>query len=146
MSKKQWIITAAVVLAIVAVMSVFCFPRKASRVLDLPTEMPVSIWGEVLRDLEEPQSFRTRDTDQIAEAEALLEELELRRSGDDNCVTTYNGVYNAKVTLTYADGTRCDFFLYGDGRLRCDEKNYAAADAAVIEELMAKVRSWILAK
>ena len=73
MSKKQWIITAAVVLAIVAVMSVFCFPRKASRVLDLPTEMPVSIWGEVLRDLEEPQSFRTRDTDQIAEAEALLE-------------------------------------------------------------------------
>ena len=38
-----------------------------------PGVMPVSIWGEVQRDLEEPQSFRTRDADQIAEAMALLE-------------------------------------------------------------------------
>ena len=109
-----------------------------------PGVMPVSIWGEVQRDLEEPQSFRTRDADQIAEAMALLEKLDLQHIGDDDTVTIVNGEYNAKVALTYADETRYDLMLFGDGRLRYDEKNYTAADAAAVEELMEMIRSWIL--
>ena len=144
MRKKQWISVAAAMVAAVAVMCVFYFPRQAAKVLDLQEEMPVSIHATVSRAAEsvaDAEKYSTADAQKIADAVTCLRELRVRYLNSSS-VTTYHSQETAWITVVYADGSQRGIFFAPDGKLRYDDKNYSAVDAAPLKELMAQIKNW----
>lgn len=144
MRKKQWICVAAAVVAAVAVMCVFYFPRQAARVLDLQEEMPVSIHATVSRAAEsvaDAEKYGTADAQKLADAVTCLRELRVRYLNSSS-VTTYRSQETAWITVLYDDGSQRRIFFAPDGKLRYDDKNYSAVDAAPLKELMAQIKNW----
>ena len=144
MSKKRWISVAAAMVAAVAVMCVFYFPRQAAKVLDLQEQMPVSIHATVNRAAEsvaDAEKYSTADAQKVADAVTCLRELRVRYLNNSS-VTTYRSQETAWITVVYDDGSQRRIFFAPDGKLRYDDKNYGSVDAAPLKELMAQIKNW----
>ena len=141
MSKKQWIITAAIVLAIAAVLSIFYVPRKLERVMDLPAAEPVSIHGHVSGDVYTLlMSYKTDDIPAMEQFLAPLWDLQMRYTNNSNVYQV--GEVSADVTVRFADGSLCRFFISDNGTVRCNDKNYFCKDTEALKDLLAQIESW----
>lgn len=145
MSKKQWIITAAVVLAIVAVLSIFYVPRKLERVMDLPDAAPTVISGGVTVSIHEDiKNHKTTDAQEMAQVVDLLRSLKVKYVGGGD---TYRvGNEDANVAMGFADGSNRYFFFSNNGTVRYDDKTYFCEDKAALKELMETIRGWEVSK
>lgn len=141
MSKKQWTITAAVVLAIVAVMSIFYVPRKLERVMDLPDAAPTVISGGVAEDIQSDiKNYKTDDAQEMAQVMDLLRSLKVKYVGGGSAYRV--GKVDANVAMGFADGSNRYFFFSDNGTVRYDDKTYFCEDKAALEDLLEIIRGW----
>lgn len=141
MSKKQWILTAAVVAALVTVLCIFYFPRKADWVMDLSGEMPVSAYAYVTHGMEDTVKYQTEDPREMAKMVEHLGALKMRYLNSRSLYTIRSGE-DARVIVKYADGSWNLFVFATSGEVRYDNKNYQAIDVAPLETLMTQIKSW----
>ena len=79
MTKKQWIITAAIILAIVTAMSLYYVPRIVGRTVNLPDGEPLLIKGFVSNEVKNPiLDCKTEDAEEMAAFLAALQPVEMR--------------------------------------------------------------------
>ena len=143
MTKKDWIITAAIVLAIVAALSVFCVPRRLDRVLGLNDETPTRISGHVSTDIF--ASIRSYKPVSEQEMTAFLETLQTAQVTYVNGKNVYQvGDVCADVVVHYGEDQRCIFFLSDNGTIHYGNKNYKCKDTAVLKALLTQIESWEL--
>ena len=143
MSKKQWIVTAAIILAIVAALSVFCVPRRLDRVLGLNDETPTRISGHVSTDTF--ASIRSYKPVSEQEMTAFLETLQTAQVTYVNGKNVYQvGDVCADVVVHYGEDQRCIFFFSDNGTIHYGNKNYKCKDTAVLKALLTQIESWEL--
>lgn len=141
MSKKQWAVIAGVVLILAAALCVFYFPRKAERVLDLCEKTPTGAYAYVTRGVEDSIKYVASDAQEVAQMEEHLKGMKLRYLNSSSIYTIRSGE-DARVIVTYDDGSWKQFTFVVSGEVRCNDKNYQAIDAAPLEALMAQIKSW----
>ena len=140
MSKKQWTVTAVIVLVIVAALCIFYMPRDLERVIGLPDVAPEAIAGKIEGDVNEPiQAYKTDDTQKIEVFVSLLRELQVTYINGSSAYPI--GEVSADVTMA-VDGGFCRFFISDNGTVRCNDKNYRCKDAAALRDLLAQIESW----
>ena len=145
MSKKQWIITAAVVLAIVTALCVFCVPRKLEKVMDLPDAAPTTMSGGVTVSIhEDSQNYKTDDAQEMAQVMDLLRSLKVKYVGGGDAYAV--GKKDANVGVRFADGSSRAFFFSDNGTIRYDDKTYFCEDKAALESLLEIICCWELSK
>ena len=144
MSKKQWIITAAVVLAIVTALSIFYVPRTLAKVMDLPDAAPTTMIGGVTVSIhEDSQNYKTDDAQEMAQVMDLLRSLKVKYVGGDAYAV---GKKDANVGVRFADGSSRAFFFSDNGTIRYDDKTYFCEDKAALESLLEIICGWELSK
>lgn len=141
MSKKQWSLIAAVVLVIVAALCIFYMPREAERVLDLGEKTPTGAYAYVTRGAEDSVKYVASNAQEVAQMEAQLKGMKLRYLNSSSIYTVRSGE-DARVIVTYEDGSWKKFTFAVSGEVRCNDKNYQAIDAGPLEALMAQIKSW----
>lgn len=143
MSKKQWIITAAIILAIVTALSVFYVPRIVGRTVNLPDGEPLLIKGFVSNEVKNPiLDCKTEDAEEMAAFLAALQSIEMRYVDRKNIYEV--GKFSADVFIRYEDGGEFRIFLSDNGTVRYDDKNYRCNDPAALQDLLTQVQSWEL--
>ena len=143
MTKKDWIITAAIVLAIVTALSIYCVPRRLDRVLGLNDETPTRISGHVSTDIF--ASIRSYKPVSEQEMTAFLETLQTAQVTYVNGKNVYQvGDVCADVVVHYGEDQRCVFFFSDNGTIHYGNKNYKCKDTAVLKALLTQIESWEL--
>lgn len=143
MSKKQWIITAAIILAIVTALCVFYVPRRLDRVLGLDDETPTRISGHVSTDTF--ASIRSYKPVSEQEMTAFMETLQTAQVTYVNGKNVYQvGDVCVDVVVHYGEDQRCIFVFSDNGAVHYDNKNYKCGDTAVLKDLLTQVQSWEL--
>ena len=143
MTKKDWIITAAIVLAIVTALSIYCVPRRLDRVLGLNDETPTRISGHVSTDIF--ASIRSYKPVSEQEMTAFLETLQTAQVTYVNGKNVYQvGDVCADVVVHYGEDQRCIFFFSDNGTIHYGNKNYKCKDTAVLKALLTQIESWEL--
>ena len=140
MSKKQWIITAAVVLAIVTALCVFYVPRSVERTVNLPDSEPLFIQAFVSDEVNTIIGYKTEDAEEMAAFLAALQPVEMRYI---NRKSVYEvGEVGADVFIRYEDGSDLRIYLSNNGAVRYDNKNYKCNDPAALKGLLPQIESW----
>ena len=143
MTKKDWIVTAAIILAIVTALSIYCVPRRLDRVLGLDNEMPTRISGHVSTDIF--ASIRSYKPVSEQEMTAFLETLQTAQVTYVNGKNVYQvGDVCADVVVHYGEDQRCIFFFSDNGTIHYGNKNYKCKDTAVLKALLTQIESWEL--
>lgn len=140
MKKKYWILGTAAVL-----LCVFYFPHKAERVLDLCEKTPTGAYAYVTRGAEESVKYVAPDGQEVVRMAAQLEEVKLRYLNSSDIYTVRSGE-DARVVVTYDDGSWKLFVFAVSGEVRCNDRNYQAVDAAPLETMMAQIKGWEVGK
>lgn len=143
MSKKQWIVTAAIILAIVTALSLYYVPRSVDRTVNLPDNEPLFIQGFVSDGVKDPiLGYKTEDAEEMAAFLAALQPVEMRYI---NRKSVYEvGEVGADVFIRYEDGNDLRIYLSDNGAVRYDNKNYKCKDPAAVKDLLTQVQSWEL--
>ena len=141
MSKKQWIVTAAIILAIVTALSIYCVPRSVDRTVNLPDSEPLFIQGFVSDGVKDPiLGYKTEDAEEMAAFLAALQPVEMRYI---NRKSVYEvGKVGADVFIRYEDGNDLRIYLSDNGAVRYDNKNYKCSDPAALKDLLTQIQSW----
>ena len=141
MSKKQWIVTAAIILAIVTALSLYYVPRSVDRTVNLPDSEPLFIQGFVSDGVKDPiLGYKTEDAEEVAAFLAALQPVEMRYI---NRKSVYEvGKVGADVFVRYEDGNDLRIYLSDNGAFRYDNKNYKCSDPAVLKDLLTQIQSW----
>ena len=141
MSKKQWIITAAVVLAIVTALCVFYVPRSVERAVNLPDSEPLFIQAFVSDGVKDPVlGYKTENAEGMAAFLAALQPVKMRYIDRKSVYEV--GKVGADVFIRYEDGSDLRIYLSDNGAVRYDDKNYKCNDPAVLEDLLVQIQSW----
>ena len=141
MKKKYWIIVAAAVLALAAVLAIFSVPRKMERVMDLPDAAPAAMSGGVTVSIHEDiKNYKTDDAQEMAQVMDLLRSLKVKYVNGSDAYRVGNE--DADVGIGFADGSNRYFFFSNNGAVRYDDKNYFCEDKAALEELMEIIKGW----
>ena len=145
MKKKYWIIVAAAVLALAAVLAIFSVPRKMERVMDLPDAAPAAMSGGVTVSIHEDiKNYKTDDAQEMARVLELLRAMKVKYVGGSDAYAV--GGRDANVGMAFADGSSRHFFFAENGTVRYDDKNYFCEDKAALEELMNIICGWDASK
>lgn len=141
MTKKQWIVTVAIILAIVTALSLYYVPRSVDRTVNLPDSEPLFIQGFVSDGVEDPiLGYKTEDAEEMAAFLAALQPVQMRYI---NRKSVYEvGKVSADVFIRYEDGSDFRIYLSDNGAVRYDDKNYKCNDPAVLEDLLVQIQSW----
>lgn len=141
MSKKQWIVTAAIILAIVTAMCIYYVPRSVERTVNLPDSEPLFIQGFVSDGVKDPiLGYKTEDAEEMAAFLAALQPVEMRYI---NRKSVYEvGKFSADVFVRYMDGNDLRIYLSDNGAVRYDNKNYKCSDPAALKDLLTQIQSW----
>lgn len=143
MTKKDWIITAVIVLAIVTAMSLYYVPRIVVRTVNLPEGEPLLIQGYVSNEVKDPiLGYKTEDAEEMAAFLAALQPVEMRYVDRKNIYEV--GEVSADVFVHYGDGGEFRIFLSDNGAVRYNDKNYKCKDTAAVKDLLARIQSWEL--
>ena len=143
MSKKQWIVTAAIILAIVTAMSLYYVPRIVGRTVNLPDGEPLLIKGFVSNEVKNPiLDCKTEDAEEMAAFLVALQSTEMRYVDRKNIYEV--GKFSADVFIRYEDGGEFRIFLSENGAVRWNDKNYKCTDPEAVEDLLTQVQSWEL--
>ena len=143
MTKKDWIITAAIILAIVTALSIYCVPRRLDRVLGLNDETPTRISGHVSTDTF--ASIRSYKPVSEQEMTAFMETLQTAQVTYVNGKNVYQvGDVCADVVVHYGEDQRCFFVFFDNGAEHYDDKNYKCKDTAAVKDLLTQIQSWEL--
>ena len=142
MSKKQWIVTAAIILAIVAALSVYYVPRSVDRALGLPEDKTIHIGGHVSKSADSIMSYKTEDAEEMETFLAALQTLQMRYINRKNIYEV--GKVSADVFVHYENGSDCHFFISDNGAVRYNDKNYRCNDPAALQDLLTQIESWEL--
>ena len=113
MSKKQWIITAAIVLAIVAALSGYYVPRSVDRALGLPEDKTIHIGGHVSKGVDSIMSYKTEDVEEMETFLAALQTLQMQYINRKNIYEV--GKVSADVFVRYENGSDYHFFISDNG-------------------------------
>ncbi len=141
MTKKQWIVTVAIILAIVTALSLYYVPRSVDRTVNLPDSEPLFIQGFVSDGVEDPiLGYKTEDAEEMAAFLAALQPVQMRYINRKNVYEV--GKVSADVFIRYEDGSDFRIYLSDNGAVRYDDKNYKCNDPAVLEDLLVQIQSW----
>ena len=141
MSKKQWIVTAAIILAIVTALSLYYVPRSVDRTVNLPDSEPLFIQGFVSDGVEDPiLGYKTEDAEEMAAFLAALQPVQMRYINRKNVYEV--GKVSADVFIRYEDGSDFRIYLSDNGAVRYNDKNYKCNDPAVLKQLLTQIQSW----
>ena len=141
MSKKQWIVTAAIILAIVAAMCIYYVPRSVIRTPELPEGQISLIESHVRKSNSDELSIcMLKDTEEAASFFADLQAVEMRYVDRKNSYQV--GAVSADVFLHYDNGQGDHIFLSDNGVIRYDNKTYKCTDTAALKDLLAQIQSW----
>ena len=138
MSKKQWIVTAAIILAIVAAMCIYYVPRSVIRTPELPDWQPAYIESHVSK--RGYDGICIHKTEETADFLASLQAVEMRYVDRKNSYQV--GAVSADVFLHYDNGQGDHIFLSDNGVIRYDNKTYKCTDPAALKDLLAQIQSW----
>ena len=145
MKKKYWIIVAAAVLALAALLAIFSVPRKLERVMDLPDTSSTAMSGGVTVSIHEDiKNYKTDDAQEMARVLELLRAMKVKYVGGSDAYAV--GGRDANVGMAFADGSNRRFFFAENGTVRYDDKNYFCEDKAALEELMNIICGWDASK
>ena len=143
MTKKQWIITAAIILAIVTALSLYYVPRIVGRTVNLPDGEPLLIKGFVSNEVKNPiLDCKTEDAEEMAAFLVDLQSIEMRYVDRKNIYEV--GKFSADVFIRYEDGGEFRIFLSENGAVRWNDKNYKCTDPEAVKDLLARIQSWEL--
>ena len=141
MTKKQWIVTVAIILAIVTALSLYYVPRSVDRTVNLPDSEPLFIQGFVSDGVEDPIiGYKTEDAEEMAAFLAALQPVQMRYINRKNVYEV--GKVSADVFIRYEDGSDFRIYLSDNGAVRYNDKNYKCNDPAVLEQLLTQIQSW----
>lgn len=141
MTKKQWIVTVAIILAIVTALSLYYVPRSVDRTVNLPDSEPLFIQGFVADGVEDPiLGYKTEDAEEMAAFLAALQPVQMRYINRKNVYEV--GKVSADVFIRYEDGSDFRIYLSDNGAVRYNDKNYKCNDPAVLEQLLTQIQSW----
>lgn len=141
MTKKQWIVTVAIILAIVTALSLYYVPRSVDRTVNLPDSEPLFIQGFVSDGVEDPiLGYKTEDAEEMAAFLAALQPVQMRYINRKNVYEV--GKVSADVFIRYEDGSDLRIYLSDNGAVRYNDKNYKCNDPAVLEQLLTQIQSW----
>ena len=141
MTKKQWIVTVAILLAIVTALSLYYVPRSVDRTVNLPDSEPLFIQGFVSDGVEDPiLGYKTEDAEEMAAFLAALQPVQMRYINRKNVYEV--GKVSADVFIRYEDGSDFRIYLSDNGAVRYNDKNYKCNDPAVLEQLLTQIQSW----
>ena len=141
MSKKQWIVTAAIILAIVTALSLYYVPRSVERTVTLPDNEPLFIQGFVSDGVKDPiLGYKTEDAEEMATFLAALQTVEMRYVDRKSVYEV--GKVGADVFIRYEDGNDLRIYLSDNGAVRYDNKNYKCSDPAALKDLLTQIQSW----
>ena len=145
MKKKYWIIVAAAVLALAAVLAIFSVPRKLERVMDLPDTSPTAMSGGVSVSIHEDiQNYKTDNAQEMAQVMELLRAMKVKFVGSGDAYAV--GKKDANVGVRFADGSSRAFFFSDNGTIRYDDKTYFCEDKAALESLLEIICGWEVSK
>ena len=143
MTKKQWIVTVAIILAIVTALSLYYVPRSVDRTVNLPDSEPLFIQGFVSDGVEDPiLGYKTEDAEEMAAFLAALQPVQMRYINRKNVYEV--GKVSADVFIRYEDGNDLRIYLSDNGAVRYDNKNYLCSDPAALKALLTQIESWEL--
>ena len=141
MTKKQWIVTVAIILAIVTALSLYYVPRSVDRTVNLPDSEPLFIQGFVSDGVEDPiLGYKTEDAEEMAAFLAALQPVQMRYINRKNVYEV--GKVSADVFIRYEDGSDFRIYLSDNGAVRYNDKNYKCNDPAVLKDLLTQIQSW----
>ena len=141
MSKKDWTITAAIVLAIVTAMSIYYVPRSVVRTPELPEGQIAFVECHVRKsNYDGIYFYKVEDTEEAASFFADLQAVEMRYVDRKNSYQV--GAVSADVFLHYDNGRGDHIFLSDNGVIRYDNKTYKCTDPAAVEQLLTRIQSW----
>ena len=141
MTKKQWIVTVAIILAIVTALSLYYVPRSVDRTVNLPDSEPLFIQGFVSDGVEDPiLGYKTEDAEEMAAFLAALQPVQMRYINRKNVYEV--GKVSADAFIRYEDGSDFRIYLSDNGAVRYNDKNYKCNDPAVLEQLLTQIQSW----
>lgn len=141
MTKKQWIVTVAIILAIVTALSLYYVPRSVDRTVNLPDSEPLFIQGFVSDGVEDPiLGYKTEDAEEMAAFLAALQPVQMRYINRKNVYEV--GKVSADVFIRYEDGSDFRIYLSDNGAVRYNDKNYKCNDPAVLKQLLTQIQSW----
>lgn len=141
MTKKQWIVTVAIILAIVTALSLYYVPRSVDRTVNLPDSEPLFIQGFVSDGVKDPVlGYKTENAEEMAAFLAALQPVQMRYINRKNVYEV--GKVGADVFIRYEDGSDLRIYLSDNGAVRYDDKNYKCNDPAVLEDLLVQIQSW----
>ena len=141
MTKKQWIVTVAIILAIVTALSLYYVPRSVDRTVNLPDSEPLFIQGFVSDGVEDPiLGYKTEDAEEMAAFLAALQPVQMRYINRKNVSEV--GKVRAAVFIRYEDGSDFRIYLSDNGAVRYNDKNYKCNDPAVLKQLLTQIQSW----
>lgn len=141
MTKKQWIVTVAIILAIVTALSLYYVPRSVDRTVNLPDSEPLFIQGFVSDGVEDPiLGYKTEDAEEMAAFLAALQPVKMRYIDRKSVYEV--GKVGADVFIRYEAGSDLRIYLSDNGAVRYDDKNYKCNDPAVLEDLLVQIQRW----
>lgn len=141
MTKKERIVTAAIILAIVTALSVYLISRSVERTPELPDGEPLLMKGYVSGDVHDPFcGYKTEDAEEMASFLAALQTVEMRYVDRKNIYEV--GKVGADVFIRYEDGNDLRIYLSDNGAVRYDNKNYKCNDPAVLKDLLTQIQNW----
>ena len=141
MTKKDWIVTAAIILASVTALSIYYVPRSVDRTVNLPDSELLFIQGFVSDGVKDPiLGYKTEDAEEMAAFLAALQPVEMRYINQKSVYEV--GKVGADVFIHYEDGNDLRIYLSDNGAVRYDNKNYKCNDPAVLKDLLTQIQSW----
>ena len=141
MTKKDWIVTAAIILAIVTALSLYYVPRSVERTVNLPDSEPLFIQGFVSDGVKDPiLGYKTEAAEEMAAFLAALQMVEMRYVDRKSVYEV--GKVGADVFVRYEDGNDLRIYLSDNGAVRYDNKNYKCSDPAALKGLLTQIQCW----
>ena len=141
MSKKEWTITAAIILAIVAALCIYYVPRSVVRTPKLPEGQISFVECHVRKsNYDGIYIYKVEDAEEAASFLAALQAVEMRYVDRKNSYQV--GAVSADVFLHYDNGRGDHIFLSDNGVIRYDNKTYKSTDLAALEQMLIWIQSW----